>query len=144
MAAFDADGLHASNNLFLVLPRAPAGQASLRATVAVLNSRLLTWCFRAMVPRVGRLFAEIKIQHLVALPHPPAATWTEAAIAALDRLARRRAAAAPDSAAAAALDSAIDERVESIYGLTAAERRHISGPSVRSRPARRAREDAAR
>ena len=143
VAAFDADGLHASNNLFLVLARAPAGEPQLRATVAVLNSRLLTWCFRAMVPRVGRLFAEIKIQHLVALPHPPAASWTDAAIAALDRLARRRAAAAPQSAEAAALDRAIDERVESIYGLTDAERRHISGPSVRSRPARRAREDVA-
>jgi hypothetical protein len=92
---------------------------------------------------VGRLFAEIKIQHLVALPLPPAASWTDAAIAALDRLARRRAAAAPDSAEAAALDRAIDERVESIYRLTDAERRHISGPSVRSRPARRAREDVA-
>jgi tRNA1(Val) A37 N6-methylase TrmN6 len=143
VAAFDADGLHASNNLFLVLARGPAGEPQLRATVAVLNSRLLTWCFRAMVPRVGRLFAEIKIQHLVALPLPPAASWTDAAIAALDRLARRRAAAAPDSAEAAALDRAIDERVESLYGLTDPERRHISGPSVRSRPARRAREDIA-
>jgi tRNA1(Val) A37 N6-methylase TrmN6 len=144
VAAFDADGLHASNNLFLVLPRAPAGEALLRATVAVLDSRLLTWCFRAMVPRVGRLFAEIKIQHIVALPHPPEASWTDAAIAALDRLARRRAAAAPDSPEAAALDRAIDERVESIYGLSDAERRHIAGPSVRSGPARRAREDVAR
>jgi tRNA1(Val) A37 N6-methylase TrmN6 len=128
VAAHEPDGLHASNNLFLVLPRAPADAAVLRATVAVLNSRLLTWCFRAMVPRVGRLFAELKIQHLAALPHPPAASWTPAAIAELDDLARRRAAA--PAGETAALDRAIDARVEELYGLTPAEKRHVAGPGA--------------
>ncbi|HKE19809.1 MAG TPA: N-6 DNA methylase [Kofleriaceae bacterium] len=126
VAAHEPDGLHASNNLFLVLPRARSSAAALRAAVAVLNSRLLTWCFRAMVPRVGRLFAELKIQHLAALPHPPDAAWTPSAIAELDRLARRRAAAAPGPDAAE-LDRLIDERVESLCGLTPAERRHLAG-----------------
>jgi tRNA1(Val) A37 N6-methylase TrmN6 len=125
VAAHDPHGFHASNNLFLVLPRAPASAAGLRAMVAVLNSRLLTWCFRAMVPRVGRLFAELKIQHLAALPHPPDAMWTAGAVAELDRLARRRARVAAPSSSAAELDRAIDERVEALYRLTPAERRHI-------------------
>jgi len=126
VAAHDERGLHASNNLFLVLPRAPgAGAASMRAMVAVLNSRLLTWCFRALVPRVGRLFAELKIQHLAALPHPPGEVFSRRT-AALDRLARQRAGARPGSAAAARLDQAIDDEVEALYGLSPAERRHLA------------------
>jgi adenine-specific DNA-methyltransferase len=129
VAAHEPRGLYASNNLFLVLPRAAAKPSVLRATVAVLNSRLLTWCFRARVPRVGRLFAELKIHHLAALPHPAEGRWTARAIADLDELARRRARAERGSAAAALADQAIDERVEELYGLTPGERRHVEGQS---------------
>jgi tRNA1(Val) A37 N6-methylase TrmN6 len=122
VAAYDPHGMYASNNLFLVLPREPHKAAELRATVAVLNSRLLTWWFRALVPRVGRLFAELKIHHLAALPLPPPERWTAPAIAELDGLACRRARTAPGSDAAAALERAIDERVESLYEVTRAER----------------------
>ncbi len=127
VAAWEPHGHHVSNNLFVVLPRAAASAASQRALVAVLNSRLLTWCFRAQVPRVGRLFAELKIQHLAALPLPPPARWDAAAVRALDRLAIRRArAAAP--AAAARIDAAIDEAVETLYGLSPADRRRVTLP----------------
>ena len=55
VAAWEPHGMYVSNNLFVVLPRRETGAAEQRALVAVLNSRLLTWCFRAQVPRVGRL-----------------------------------------------------------------------------------------
>jgi adenine-specific DNA-methyltransferase len=125
VAAHEPSGLYASNNLFLVLPREELAPAALRATVALLNSRLLTWCFRARVPRVGRLFAELKIHHLAALPHPPEPGWT-AAIPELDRLARRRQ-RAEGSTAAAAIERDIDERVEELYELSPTERRLVSG-----------------
>ena len=108
VAAWDGEGLYVSNNLFVVLPRARASAAEQRAVVAVLNSSLLTWCFRAQVPRVGRLFAELKIQHLAALPLAP---LDGAAVGRLDRLARQ-----PD-------DRAVDQLVADLYRLSAADRR---------------------
>ncbi|HEU5059857.1 MAG TPA: hypothetical protein VFU21_25175, partial [Kofleriaceae bacterium] len=86
--------------------------AEQRAVVAVLNSALLTCCFRAQVPRVGRLFAELKIQHLAALPLAP-----------LDRASARRL----DRLAGARDQPAIDALVADLYGLSAAERRRTGG-----------------
>lgn len=108
VAAWDAEGLYVSNNLFVVLPRAAMPAAEQRAVVAVLNSALLTWCFRAQVPRVGRLFAEVKIQHLAALPLAP---LDGERVRRLDRLAGRRD------------EGAIDALVADLYGLSAADRR---------------------
>jgi len=108
VAAWDGEGLYVSNNLFVVLPRARASAAEQRAVVALLNSSLLTWCFRAQVPRVGRLFAELKIQHLAALPLAP---LDRASIGRLDRLAARRD------------HRAIDALVADLYRLSASERR---------------------
>ncbi|HTM23075.1 MAG TPA: TaqI-like C-terminal specificity domain-containing protein, partial [Kofleriaceae bacterium] len=71
IAAYDGDGRHASNNLFLVLRRPGTSLAELRGLEALLNSRLSTWFFRAIQPRTGRLFAELKIKHLSAFPLPP-------------------------------------------------------------------------
>src|SRR5690606_17702677 len=126
VAAHDPDGLYVSNNLFVVLPRDPRAAGELPALVALLNSALLTWCFRAQVPRVGRLFAELKIQHLSALPLPPPEAFTPGAAAALARLARRRARCEPGDPAAARLEAAIDEAVASLYRLTGDERRLIA------------------
>jgi len=120
VAAFDEQGLYVSNNLFVVLPRdAGMSAAEERAVVAVLNSALLTWCFRAQVPRVGRLFAELKIQHLAALPLPP---LSRAEVRRLDRLACQRAAGE-----AGPVDRAIDDAVAALYGLSAADRRRVRG-----------------
>ena len=69
MAALDRSGLYASNNLFVALRRAscpvPIGYLE-----GYLNSALATWCFRALQPRAGRLFAELKLTHLSRLPVP--------------------------------------------------------------------------
>jgi len=118
VAAFDQEGLYVSNNLFVVLPRAAMSAGEQRAVVAVLNSALLTWCFRAQVPRVGRLFAELKIQHLAALPLP---RLTAAMTRRLDRLVCGRA------ADPAATDRAIDDAVAELYSLSAADRRRVRG-----------------
>jgi hypothetical protein len=75
VAAFDAEGLWCSNNLFIVLPRAPMTAEELGAYVSMLNSRLITWLFRTMQPRTGRLFAELKLHHLLAFPVPEPDPW---------------------------------------------------------------------
>ena len=69
IAALDRDGLFASNNLFVALPR-PALRLPLEYLEAWLNSAQATWCFRAVNPRAGRLFAELKLKHLNRLPVP--------------------------------------------------------------------------
>ncbi|MGH9868192.1 MAG: TaqI-like C-terminal specificity domain-containing protein [Candidatus Polarisedimenticolia bacterium] len=87
VAAVDRAGLKASNNVFVVRRRGGAG-ASLACLAAWLNSTLATWWFRAVVPRAGDLFAELKLEHLVRLPIVmPARGGREAA--RLGRLARR-------------------------------------------------------
>lgn len=68
-AAVDTIGRYASNNFFLLLP-AREHPLSLDGLCAVLNSRLITWFFRTIEPREGRVFAELKIKHLVDFPLP--------------------------------------------------------------------------
>lgn len=65
MAAVDRNGYFASNNLFVCVPREPS---DLDYISAILNSRVMTWYFRCIQPRVGRLFAELKIVHLNTFP----------------------------------------------------------------------------
>jgi hypothetical protein len=88
VAAFDDRGLWCSNNLFVVLPRAPMAAEELRGYVALLNSRLITWLFRTVQPRTGRLFAELKLHHLLAFPVPPLDRW-ERQVPTLARLGPR-------------------------------------------------------
>ena len=65
MAAVDRNGYFASNNLFVCVP---IEECDLDYVTAILNSRLITWYFRSIQPRVGRLFAELKIVHLNTFP----------------------------------------------------------------------------
>jgi hypothetical protein len=67
IAALDEEGYFVSNNLFLCVPR-HLDEDSLWYCVALLNSEFATWFFRAIQPRVGRLFAELKINHLAEIP----------------------------------------------------------------------------
>lgn len=69
LAAVDDEGRYASNNFFLVFPRRPCS-LSLDGLGALLNSRFMTWYFRAIEPRRGRAFAELKIKHLTVFPLP--------------------------------------------------------------------------
>ncbi|MFH1747654.1 MAG: TaqI-like C-terminal specificity domain-containing protein [Planctomycetota bacterium] len=68
-AAVDRAGYHASNNFFVVLPRG-SSMLDLDGLCALLNSPLITWFFRTIEPRKGRVFAELKIKHLVSFPLP--------------------------------------------------------------------------
>ncbi len=69
LSAVDRHRRYASNNYFLVIPRA-AHALTLDGLTALLNSTLMTWYFRAIEPRRGRAFAELKIKHLVTFPVP--------------------------------------------------------------------------
>ena len=71
MAVLDEGGYYASNNLFVLLPKKNGCAISLRALTGLLNSALLTWYFRAIQPRVGKVFAELKINQLHQFPLPP-------------------------------------------------------------------------
>ena len=71
IAAVDRKARYVSNNFFLIFSSRPC-HLSLSGLVALLNSDVITWFFRAIEPRKGRAFAEIKIKHLEAFPLPPA------------------------------------------------------------------------
>jgi len=78
MAVPDYDGFFASNNLFVLLekdrPTQESGETkrpdNLLYFTGLLNSRLITWYFRTIQPRVGKLFAELKINHIHDFPLP--------------------------------------------------------------------------
>jgi adenine-specific DNA-methyltransferase len=69
LAALDREGRYASNNFFLLFPKQPCS-LDLDGLCALLNSRLMTWFFRAIEPRQGRAFVELKIKHLTIFPLP--------------------------------------------------------------------------
>ena len=59
LACIDEDGYYFSNNVFVCVPKNE--NMDLKIFLALLNSRLLTWYYRTVQPRVGKMFAEIKI-----------------------------------------------------------------------------------
>ncbi|MFA6306625.1 MAG: TaqI-like C-terminal specificity domain-containing protein [Patescibacteria group bacterium] len=67
IASIDEENFYASNNFF-VLYKNLENQISLKYVLAILNSLLGTWYFLAIQPRKGKLFAEIKINHLKEIP----------------------------------------------------------------------------
>jgi hypothetical protein len=104
LAAVDREGRWASNNFFLVFPKRPCS-LDLDGLCALLNSRFMTWYFRAIEPRQGRAFAELKIKHLTVFPLPEGV-----AAARLNDLGRRR---CEDGS----LDAVIDETVRELLGV---------------------------
>lgn len=70
LAAMDLKGHFCSNNFFLCVPGAELTGEQVHYVCAVLNTRFATWFFRAIQPRTGRLFAELKITHLEDIPIP--------------------------------------------------------------------------
>ena len=71
MAAIDKSKRYASNNFFVVVPKSGAA-GQLEFLCGLLNSHFVTWLFRTIEPRKGRVFAEIKIKHLSTFPIPKA------------------------------------------------------------------------
>jgi hypothetical protein len=70
LAAVDRNRRYASNNFFVIFPRQPCA-LNLDGLCALLNSQFMTWYFRTIEPRRGRVFAELKIKHLRSFPMPP-------------------------------------------------------------------------
>jgi hypothetical protein len=130
LAAVDQRGRYASNNFFLVFPSQPCG-LDLHGLCALLNSRFMTWYFRTIEPRRGRVFAELKIKHLVAFPLP-AVILDRRGCQPLNTLGAKRAFVAQQMAAAAVprdltilkrqathLDRKIETLVRRFFGLPA-------------------------
>ena len=69
LAAIDGEKRYTSNNFFIVFPKKSCS-LNLCGLCALLNSRFMTWYFRTIEPRQGRVFAELKIKHLEVFPLP--------------------------------------------------------------------------
>ncbi|MCD6366048.1 MAG: Eco57I restriction-modification methylase domain-containing protein, partial [Bacteroidales bacterium] len=67
IAVVDRNGFYASNNLFVCIPKT---DINMDYIATILNSSLITWYFRSIQPRTGRLFAELKLVHLNEFPIP--------------------------------------------------------------------------
>jgi hypothetical protein len=130
--AADREGRYASNNFFIVFPTQECG-LTLSGLCALLNSPFMTWYFRAIEPRRGRVFAELKIKHLAAFPLP-GAILTGLDCQTLNRLGEQRAEVAAKLASAKAphdktvlqaqidaTDRQIDRLVYVLYRLTEEE-----------------------
>ena len=128
LAAVDRERRYASNNFFIVFPKREC-DLSLDGLCALLNSPFMTWYFRTVEPRQGRVFAELKIKHLVAFPLP-AAIMEHLGCQTLNHLGERRAKLAVQLASAKAprdktvhqaridaTDRRIDRLVYDLYGL---------------------------
>ncbi|MBI2807447.1 MAG: N-6 DNA methylase [Planctomycetes bacterium] len=70
LAAVDRERRYASNNFFIVFPK-NACTLNLDGLCVLLNSDFMTWYFRTIEPRRGRVFAELKIKHLTTFPIVP-------------------------------------------------------------------------
>ncbi|UCG16186.1 MAG: Eco57I restriction-modification methylase domain-containing protein [Phycisphaerales bacterium] len=125
LAAVDREHRYASNNFFIVFPKRPCG-IDLYGLCALLNAPFITWCFRTIEPRKGRVFAELKIKHLRVFPLPDC-DRDSAGCEALNRLGARRSALAlavgnariPASVhrRCALLDGRIATTVRGLFGL---------------------------
>ncbi|WP_428264763.1 TaqI-like C-terminal specificity domain-containing protein [Haliangium sp.] len=116
LAAVDRTPRYASNNFFVLFPASerPPCALGLDGLCALLNSRFMTWYFRAIEPRKGRAFAELKIKHLSVFPLP-AGLADAAAVAELERMGRAR--AELSGAEGERMDAEIDRVVYALYEL---------------------------
>ncbi len=128
LSAVDREGRYASNNFFIVFPKQECG-LRLDGLCALLNSAFMTWYFRTIEPRRGRVFAELKIKHLVTFPLP-AAVLQPGACRALNELGESRASLAGRSLEASApqeqtvlrrtireVDARIQRTIQSLFDL---------------------------
>jgi hypothetical protein len=122
LAAPDLARRYASNNFFVVLPKEPCA-LDLFGLCALLNSQFMTWFFRTIEPRRGRLFAELKIKHLCRFPLPER-VMSHRACQRLNHLGRERAKVAKRTAKTACriqetlkLDRAIEQTVTRLLGV---------------------------
>jgi hypothetical protein len=113
LAAVDRKGRYASNNFFLVFPKKPCA-LDLDGLCALLNSQFMTWYFKVIEPRQGRVFAELKIKHLAVFPLPLQALRANGC-RSLNRLGRQRAGSREGPRKTA--DAAIGAEVIRLFGM---------------------------
>jgi hypothetical protein len=143
LAAVDEHGRYASNNFFVLFP-CQAHAVDLHGLCALLNSTFMTWYFRTIEPREGRVFAELKIKHLRVFPLPDASSNC-GACSELNCMGKLRSVLAQQFAAAktehertalqrqiAATDHQIDQLVYDLYGLTADEIKIVEEATTRA------------
>lgn len=75
IAALDTEKYLCLNNLHVLEPR--DATVDPYAMLALLNSKLLTWCLRAMNPEAGEALAEVKKEFVEMLPVPNRASWAK-------------------------------------------------------------------
>jgi hypothetical protein len=66
IAAYDDKGYITRHSTHLILPS--VAEIDLMYVLALLNSKLLNWWYRIVVPEAGKVFAEVKIVNLEKLP----------------------------------------------------------------------------
>lgn len=110
-AVCDDQGFYCLNNIHLLTPRSPA--TPLRGLLGLINSGPVDRFYRAMTMETGRIYPQVDLDLLDAIPVPPLpqALWER-----LERLVRERENAASPGEAAQA-ERAIDDVVEQVYGL---------------------------
>jgi len=71
LAAADFNNYYFSNNVFVCIPNKYDNiDLDLLFVVGLLNSNFMTWYYRAIQPRTGKLFSELKINQLKTFPIP--------------------------------------------------------------------------
>jgi len=126
IAALDTDKFLCLNNLHVLEPQAE--ETNPYAIVAILNSRLLTWCLRIMNPEVGEALAEVKKEFVEMLPLPPRESF--ATLAKLGRAMMATKASALSlvrERQIRVLSRQIDRAVYEAFGLTEPETAMIEG-----------------
>jgi hypothetical protein len=129
LACLDDVGYYFSNNVFVCIPK--SATINLKVFLVLLNSRLMTWYYQNIQPRVGKMFAEIKINLINEFPIPidiPRRSSQRLSVLAdqmLTAQARLRNATADadrrlQSQRVAAIDGEIDGLVFDLYGLAGA------------------------
>lgn len=120
IAALDTDKYLCLNNLHVLEPR--NSDTDLFAVVALLNSKLLTWCLRAMNPEAGEALAEVKKEFVEMLPLPPHENFARLSKLGSSMMAMK---ATPPSVIRdrqiRVLSRQIDNAVREAFGLTEAE-----------------------
>lgn len=141
IAAIDRDAYFVSNNIFVASAvDADAPDWTLDYITGLLNSSLMTAYFRLINPRRGKLFAELKIEHLRTFPIVPS-TELAGHVADIVGLARAITALKASAANLASWDSekllgievsiqesyeSLNRLVEELYGLSEDDRRIIA------------------
>lgn len=116
LAAVDFDRFYFSNNVFICLLKKDSS-IKLEYALAHLNSKINTWYYRAIQPRKGKLFAELKINVLKKLPLKLAKESDQKPIITLvnDIISMKKSDKQPDTTL---LEAEIDKMFYELYGLT--------------------------